>query len=83
MTYKIVVCELNLLRKSIIPSMKAVFTKKYVFLFWVLLLIPYYILTWFVSSFAGTIYIIILFIFLIYLLHDICINPLFYRNSIK
>lgn len=74
MIYKPVVCEINLLTKSIIPSIKKVFTDKYVFLVWTMLSAPYYIFNYFEYNIIKYIYLMALGILLIYLLHKECID---------
>jgi len=74
MKYKPVKCELTLLTRSIIPAMKAVFTNKRVFLFWILFSLPYYLLLHFISFSAGVSYIIIMCIFMIWIIHNECVT---------
>lgn len=74
MTYKPVMCEIKLLKGSIIPSIKSIFTDKRVFLYWIMLSAPYYLLDYFGFYLAKYMYLILLGVVLISIIHEECIE---------
>lgn len=74
MTYKPVRCELTVLTRCIYPAMKGVFTQRNLFLICITLSIPYYLLRYFVSFWAGIVDTSFLFVVLMWMIHDNCVK---------
>lgn len=74
MTYKPVICEVNLFRRTIIPAAKGVCTNKLIFLIWALLYISYLLLVIYIGRWVAYLYLVALYGGIILMLHKKCIK---------